>query len=470
MAFRGAGSLNYDGGDGLGLLRGFGLPSGAQVPVAQMPVVKVAPKVVKKVISAPKTSAWVDPVTNPMALEWGQGPGEAEPQPEPDMGPEEAGKKSDDYRYTTTTKGTDYMGRDRFNKLAEIIREQPEFVAAQSQDSAANEDLQGLLDLPSAPGWLAPLISLTKAETGKDLSGGYIPGLSAQDKYKALLSHRDAGMNRKIAMAQMLQQGLKGLQEGDWSKEATNKQTNLMANWNPMQVAGAATADAQRDLLLQKLQAEIERINAQTANIGKKTDIIGKGTGKPTKFENTLDDRFAKDWADYDAGGGFANIQAQLDQLAYASDQVLKGKSSGGILNLFATGTGNVGKTLMPGPSAVRDSAHSAIVQTLKSILGSQFRAEEGEAIKKLTYDEAQPPEENARRLRIFSDAVRKKAEAKEAAGAWVKGPGKGSLKGFPGNANVTLPVSELRSLYGEGGGSPKKSSAKSSKEIEWAD
>lgn len=246
-----------------------------KVIMPKSPIAKLNPAPTKAAIQG-KSNPWVT-LQNPMALEWGQDPG-------PSIAPEEQkalDKKAYDEAHDTRVsdkgmkeyhsfdKANTYMSQDQYNEFADHIREQPEFKGLTEQDLAANEDIQNILKMPSAPGWMAPLMSLVKAETGKDIA--FNPGFSPQDKMKALLDSRDKSSKRKSEMAQLIQAGIKNMISGESGAEMGNKAflDHQQANWNPMAVAGADATTQKLPLVMEQLKAAIANLNARTTDIPK---------------------------------------------------------------------------------------------------------------------------------------------------------------------------------------------------------
>jgi len=155
----------------------------------------------------------------------------------------------------------------------------------------------------------------------------------------------------------------------------------------------------------------------------------GQAKVKPSQGQNALDAAFAKDYADFVAGGGYADVTKQLGQLrnasaALATDNSLTGPYVGMIPDRLRNITN-------PQAMAVRDSVLEVVQRNLRMILGPQFTEREGILLMKRAYNEQQTPEENKKRVDRLIKQIETAAKAKADAGQYFEQHG--TLQGWKG-------------------------------------
>ena len=150
---------------------------------------------------------------------------------------------------------------------------------------------------------------------------------------------------------------------------------------------------------------------------------------KGTPGQNALDAAFAKDYASFVAGGGYADVEKQLGQLRSAV-QSLKTDSSltGPFVGLVPDAIRNVTN---PASIAVRDQVMEVVQRNLRMILGPQFTEREGMLLMRRAYNEQQPPEENIKRMTRLIAQIEAAAKAKADAGQYFEQHG--TLQGWKG-------------------------------------
>jgi len=124
-----------------------------------------------------------------------------------------------------------------------------------------------------------------------------------------------------------------------------------------------------------------------------------------------------KEYADYTAAGGKATLEKNLSRLEDAakkleSEEVKTGKLSAAVPGLRSDVAQDI---LNPDIAAVRDDVRGAIQATLRQTLGAQFTAQEGEDIFNRAFNPRLSSAENARRIRLEIDGLRKTISNKEA-------------------------------------------------------
>lgn len=172
-------------------------------------------------------------------------------------------------------------------------------------------------------------------------------------------------------------------------------------------------------------QKQLDRANAANIAATKANSGIGLTPG-----QKASDASFAKDYVDWNAAGGYAGVQKQLNQLENAA-QVLEspeGSSYSGPTKGLASA---IGIRSFTNPEAVklRQDVEQAVQGTLKQTLGAQFTEKEGARIMKNAYDESLPPEMNAQKLRATIKELNSIAAAKDEASKYYEEHG--TLKGF---------------------------------------
>ena len=155
----------------------------------------------------------------------------------------------------------------------------------------------------------------------------------------------------------------------------------------------------------------------------------GQAKVKPSTGQSALDSAFAKDYADFVAGGGYADVEKQLGQLRTASSALATDKSlTGPYVGMIPDRLRNITN---PQAMAVRDSVLEVVQRNLRMILGPQFTEREGILLMKRAYNEQQTPEENKKRVDRLIKQIETAAKAKADAGQYFEQHG--TLQGWKG-------------------------------------
>lgn len=151
---------------------------------------------------------------------------------------------------------------------------------------------------------------------------------------------------------------------------------------------------------------------------------------KPTKGQETVDAEFGKDYASFVAGGGFADIQKQLDQLQVAADGL---KAEGSALTGPLVGMQPDWMLNVTNPQAAnaKELVTESVQRNLRLVLGAQFTEKEGERLIARAYNPMLKPEENARRVERLITQIRSAAESKADAARYFEE--NGTLAGWKG-------------------------------------
>jgi len=156
-----------------------------------------------------------------------------------------------------------------------------------------------------------------------------------------------------------------------------------------------------------------------------------KEAKKPTKGEERTDVEFAKKYADWigekgsiGADKGIANLETAINEME--NNPELTG-GAGGLI--YAVAPEAVKSALNEKIGMIETRLRSAVVDTLRPLLGAQFAAVEGERIFKQTFDANQPMSENISRAKLVLNDLKNQVESrKKAVDYWENF---GTLKGY---------------------------------------
>lgn len=146
--------------------------------------------------------------------------------------------------------------------------------------------------------------------------------------------------------------------------------------------------------------------------------------------QKAIDQTFAKEhYVPYTAGGGFADIRKQLDQLSNTTRMLKSGK------NLTGPVLGRMPDliTAFTNPDAItaRENVEEPVQRSLRAILGAQFTEKEGERLIARAYNPALPEIQNRQRVARLRIQIANAAKAKESAVRYFEK--NGTLKGWKG-------------------------------------
>jgi hypothetical protein len=177
--------------------------------------------------------------------------------------------------------------------------------------------------------------------------------------------------------------------------------------------------DIELELLKQKGQKELKQMEME----GKKV--------QPTEGQKTTDKEFAKKYTNWvaekgsiGADKGIANIQEAIREMQANPDLTggFKGVAYALMPEALKSATSEkIGK--------IETRLRSAVVDTLRPLLGAQFAAVEGERIFKQTFDPNQSMSENIDRAKLVLDDLQRQVESrKKAVEFWEQ---RGTLEGY---------------------------------------
>lgn len=191
----------------------------------------------------------------------------------------------------------------------------------------------------------------------------------------------------------------------------------------PMKPTGSPS-----DQVLQKaMQHGVQSLNAVERGIYDMA--MEKNKPKPSGGQGALDTAFAKDYADWVAGGGYADVEKQLGQLRGASQALATDTSlTGPFVGMMPDRMRNITN---PQAMAVRDQVLEVVQRNLRMILGPQFTEREGAMLMRRAYNEQQPAAENKTRVDRLITQIEAAAKAKANAAQYFEQHG--TLQGWKG-------------------------------------
>lgn len=148
-----------------------------------------------------------------------------------------------------------------------------------------------------------------------------------------------------------------------------------------------------------------------------------------TKGQEAVDRKFADEYVDFKASGGFADVQKGIEQVGGVLSQLEQGD------NLTGPVVGRIGDTarsiFAPEAQAAKDAVEEVVQRNLRLVLGAQFTEKEGERLISRAYNPALGAPENAKRLRRLVNQISTAAQAKQEAADYFDEHG--TLAGFKG-------------------------------------
>jgi hypothetical protein len=151
--------------------------------------------------------------------------------------------------------------------------------------------------------------------------------------------------------------------------------------------------------------------------------------GTETPGRKKVDEKYADEFVNWTAAGGFADIEKQLGQL----DEVLTSLETRD--DLTGPVVGNIPDVVrgFTNPEAIdtREMIEEVVQRNLRSILGAQFTEKEGERLIARAYNPRLDEKTNAKRVRRLIKQIRGAGQAKQAAADYFNEHG--TLTGFKG-------------------------------------
>lgn len=147
-----------------------------------------------------------------------------------------------------------------------------------------------------------------------------------------------------------------------------------------------------------------------------------------TKGQDAIDQAFGKEYVDFKASGGFADIDKQLDQLRHVSSRLEKENLTGPFVGTIPDASLPY---LNPDAQAAQDAVEEVVQRNLRLVLGAQFTEKEGERLIARAYNRKLSGTENKKRVDRLIKQIETAAKAKQEAAEYFEE--NGTLKGFKG-------------------------------------
>jgi len=182
------------------------------------------------------------------------------------------------------------------------------------------------------------------------------------------------------------------------------------------------------------LKAENERKAATALREGKAEAAAATARGKPSKFQEKLDETIATQLADWQLKGrataatSIASLEELVVEITEGGESRVPGRGTGLIPKLFS-----LVPIVTTSSKILRDRIDTVSQLTLKATLGAQFGEKEGERFLARAFDVGADESENIRRLNRTIQGMKAMVDANEAMLEYVTGPGNGSSEGFEG-------------------------------------
>lgn len=171
-----------------------------------------------------------------------------------------------------------------------------------------------------------------------------------------------------------------------------------------------------------EISASADKIAAETA--------AREGGVTLTPGQKAVDTKFADDYVQWQAVGGFADVQKNLSQLQEVQRRLESGKEQ-----LSGTMVGNTPRAVLaatnPGALDALEQVEEVIQRNLRLILGAQFTEREGERLISRGYNPRLSEAENAKRIGRLSKQLEDAAKAKDSAAQYFAEHG--TLSGWGG-------------------------------------
>jgi hypothetical protein len=146
-----------------------------------------------------------------------------------------------------------------------------------------------------------------------------------------------------------------------------------------------------------------------------------------------VDQEYAKDYAEWVAGGEIAGINNNLRKLEVARANLMSSDNISGPIAGLRNMLPDPLNAMLGGEKSIstREGVQDVIMQSLRQILGSQFTEKEGTALMARTYNPSLSEAENIRRLDLLKDKILQMAADKQAASNYYRQHE--TLKGYSG-------------------------------------
>ena len=178
--------------------------------------------------------------------------------------------------------------------------------------------------------------------------------------------------------------------------------------------------------------SELEATEAEQAAV----TAGGAGGLNLTPAQEKVDETFAPEYTEWAAGGGYATVNKNMEQL----DFTLKALESGDmdVTGGFSTWLPDaVRSQWYPESMDVQEQVEEVVQRNLRLVLGAQFTEREGVRLIARAYNKRMSEERNARRVRALLESIRVAADAKNQAAKYYEQHR--TLAGFTGISMPTM-------------------------------
>lgn len=179
-----------------------------------------------------------------------------------------------------------------------------------------------------------------------------------------------------------------------------------------------------------------------------------------TPGQVALDKGFAKDYQQWRAAGGYADLEKQVAQLSTVLTNLEgpKGEGlTGKVLGAFPAGA----RVFAPNGEAsveAQQQVEEVVQRSLRAVLGAQFAQKEGDRLIARAYNPQLDAKTNATRVRRLLESILKMGQAKEAAAQYFEQ--NGTLEGWAGTIPSVGSLDAAISRPGEFKSSPGRDAA----------
>jgi hypothetical protein len=150
---------------------------------------------------------------------------------------------------------------------------------------------------------------------------------------------------------------------------------------------------------------------------------------KKTSGQNAVDQAFAKEYVEFKAAGGYADIDKNIRQLKQASELLGKDNSlTGPIRGMYPDFVRSITN---PQAVATKEQVQEVAQRNLRLILGAQFTEKEGDRLISRVYNDRLSTEENKKRVDNLIAQISAAAQAKQSAAEYFEK--NGTLTGWGG-------------------------------------
>jgi len=154
-----------------------------------------------------------------------------------------------------------------------------------------------------------------------------------------------------------------------------------------------------------------------------------------TPGQKSSDEKFAKEYVDWNAAGGYTAVESDLSKLQDEVLSKLDPKDTGGNrLGGLAAKTPIIGETFTPERTAIRENLASVVQKSMRQIIGAQFTEKEGTAMIDRAYNPMLSDAENYKRVSALFKQIKGMAAEKDRASKYYEA--NGTLTGYQGKGS----------------------------------